>query len=131
MANMISLDVLRARLEALNQEKDALERLISIYEGQPVNDPLSSMSSSTNHHRSTPPSFSIRGRVVDSIIELIHKQGRQVSSREILENLEEKGISLGDTKNKPAMLAAMLSQETTKKSARLRKIARGVFDIKQ
>jgi repressor of nif and glnA expression len=73
----------------------------------------------------------VRGRVVDAIIELIHASGRQVTSKEILEHLEERGTSLGNTKNKPAMLAAMLSQETMKKSARLRKVARGVFDIKQ
>jgi hypothetical protein len=126
MATPILLEDLKARREALEQEKEALDRLIAIYEGSPV-----TTSSTPQAHRNAPTSFSVRGRVVDAIIELIHASGRQVSSKEILEHLEERGTSLGNTKNKPAMLAAMLSQETMKKSARLRKVARGVFDIKQ
>jgi hypothetical protein len=126
MASQLSLDDLKARLEVLSQEKEALERLIAVYEGNPI--PVSSIAATSL--RNPPTSFSVRGRVVDAIIELIHKQGRQVSNKEILEYLDDRGISLGDTKNKPAMLAAMLSQETAKKSARLRKVARGVFDIK-
>lgn len=126
MATQISLEALKARREAIEQEKEALDRLIAIYEGSPV-----PANSTPQAHRPAPPSFSVRGRVVDAIVELIHASGRQVSSKEILAHLEERGMSLGNTKNKPAMLAAMLSQETTKKSARLRKVARGVFDIKQ
>jgi len=125
MATPVLLEDLKARREAIEHEKDALDRLIAIYEGSPV-----PANSTPQAHRPAPTSFSVRGRVVDAIIELIHASGRQVSSKEILAYLEERGISLGDTKNKSAMLAAMLSQETTKKSARLRKIARGVFDIK-
>jgi len=79
----------------------------------------------------TASSYSIRGRVVDAIIELIHSVGKQVGNKEILAYLNERKISLGDTKNKQAMLAAILSQETKKKSARLRKVARGIYDIKQ
>ncbi|MGD8306638.1 MAG: hypothetical protein PVF17_08290 [Ignavibacteria bacterium] len=121
----ISINDLKLRLEALEKEREHLLALIAIYEGQPIED-----NSSKNQFKSTPTSFSVAGRVVDSIIELIHNKSRQVSSKEILDYLEEKGVSLGDTKNKPATLAAILSQEVKKKGARLKKVARGVFDIK-
>jgi hypothetical protein len=122
----ISIDDLRTRLEALEKEREYLMGLISIYEGEPIEN-----NSSSTSHKITPTSFSVAGRVVDSIIELIHSKGRQVSSKEILAYLDQKGVSLGDTKNKPASLAAILSAEMKKKSVRLKKVARGVFDIKK
>ena len=128
MNNQISLESLKVRLEAINKERDALLTLIAVYEGQPIQEHDERLQHIVN---SSPTSFTVRGRVVDAIIELIHKVGRQVTSKEVLEHLEEGGVSLGNTKNKQAMLAAMLSQEVVKKSARLRKVARGVFDIKQ
>ncbi|MBI1806794.1 MAG: hypothetical protein HYR76_07075 [Ignavibacteria bacterium] len=128
MANMISLEDLKARLESLKQEEEALERLIAVYEGQPIDN----SSIPKVPYKSITTSFSVAGRLVDSIVELIHQKGRQVSSKEILEYINEKGVSLGDTKNKPGTLAAILSQEVAKKgTARLRKVARGVFDLKQ
>ena len=122
----ISTEDLKSRLEALDKERDAILALIAIYDGEPIEN----NSASSTQHRITPTSFSVAGRVVDSIIELIHAKGRQVSSKEILVYLEQKGVSLGDTKNKPASLAAILSAEMQKKSVRLRKVARGVFDLK-
>ena len=116
------LESLEARLKELDEERDAIEKLIAIWRGQPAHSKLSSTITAT--------SYSVRGRVVDAIIELIHKMGKQVGNKEILEHLAERGISLGDTKNKEASLAAILSQEVKKKSARLRKVARGVYDIK-
>lgn len=122
----ISVEVLKERLAELDKEREALSNLIALYEGEPIEN----NSSPQSQHRITPTSFSVAGRVVDSIIELIHTKGRQVSSKEILEYLEQKGVSLGDTKNKPASLAAILSAEMKKKSGRLRKVARGIFDLK-
>lgn len=49
---------------------------------------------------------------------------------EILAYVDEKKLSLGDTKNREASLAAILSQEIVKKSARLRRVERGVYDLK-
>jgi|GEM_PF-2537545 len=125
--NQISLESLKARLAAIEKERDAILAVIAVYAEQPLED---SNAYTPVTVRLQPISFSVRGRVVDGIIELIHRVGRQVTNKEILDHLEEKGISLGDTKNKQAMLAAMLSQEVIKKSARLKKVARGVFDIK-
>ena len=128
MTSPISLEDLKARLETLKQEQEALERLIAVYEGQPVQSPSESRFPPLHH---SVKSFSVSGRIVDAVIELIHKTGRQVGNKEILEYIEERGISLGDTQNKQATLAAVLSQEVAKKSARLRKVARGVFDVRQ
>lgn len=122
----ISIEDLRERLEALERERELLTSLIAIYEGQPVEN-----NSNKAQYKPTPTSFSIAGRVVDYVIELIHIKGRQVNSKEALEYLEEKGVSLGDTKNKPASLAAILSAEIKKRNGRLRKVTRGVFDIKK
>lgn len=116
-------EMLKARLRELEEEKKAIENLLGIWEGRKIAEKLPP--------KVTAASYSTRGRVVDAIIELIHTLGKQVGNKEILSYLEERGISLGDTKNKQAMLAAMLSQEIRKKSARLRKIARGVYDLKQ
>lgn len=120
------LEELKKRLEIIDREREAIVNLIAVYEGNPNEDYVKN-----KIVKSTPTSFSVRGRVVDSIIELIHKYGRQVSNKEIMDYLDQKGVSLGDTKNKQASLAAILSAETKKKSARLRKITRGVFDIKK
>lgn len=120
------LEELKKQLEILEKEREAILNLVSLYEGNTVE-----TYSSNTLPKTTPTSYSFRGRVVDAIIEFIHKTGRQVNSKEILDYLEQKGISLGNTKNKQASLAAILSAEIQKKSARLRKVARGVFDIKK
>jgi hypothetical protein len=120
------IDVLEARLNELNEERDALLRLISIWKGQPTSNIGATLVQPKNNN----PSNSIRGRVVDATIELIHKLGRQVSNEEILVLVKDKGLSLGDTKNEQTTIAAILSQEIAKKSARLKRIARGMYDIK-
>lgn len=119
------IDNLKKRLEIIDKEREMILSLISFYEGNPSENNLSQ-----NNFKVTSTSHSVRGRVVDFTIELIHKNGRQVTNREILEYLEKKGVSLGNTKNKQTSLAAILSAEIKKKSARLRKITRGVFDLK-
>jgi hypothetical protein len=114
------LQTLEAKLKQLDEQREALLKLIAFEHGEKIST------------RTSPPvtSSSISGRVVSAIIELIHKNGRQVRTEEILAYIEEKKLSLGDTKNKEASLAAILSQEVTKKSARLRRVERGVYDIK-
>jgi hypothetical protein len=118
-----SLEVLEKRLQEIEEEKEAILKLISIWKGQPVQ--------TTATPKITATSYSITGRVVDATVELIHKLGKQVGNQEILDYVNEKGISLGNAKNKKAMLSALLSQEIRKKSgARLRSVARGVYDLK-
>lgn len=129
----ITLEMLEIQRRELQKEVDRIQKelkltedMIAVRKGQ---------SPKSGGHQGIPlkvtaTSYSVRGRVVDAAIELIHNLGKQVGNKEILESLNERGISLGGTKNKPAMLAAILSQEIKKKSARLKKVARGVYDIK-
>jgi hypothetical protein len=67
---------------------------------------------------------------VDAAIELVYKIGRHVTNEEVLVFVEEKKISLGNTADKAHAIGAILSQECEKKSARLKRVARGVYDIK-
>lgn len=116
---------LEKEIERLQDELNLTEEMIAGREGRPTEINEASLP------KITAKSYSVTGRVVDATIELIHKVKKQVGNKEILDYLEEKGVSLGDTKNKQAMLAAILSQEVRKKSARLKKVTRGVYDIKQ
>jgi uncharacterized protein YjbK len=120
----ITVEMLEARRKELQEELELLDKMLAIRKGHSIDTPAFAQ-------KITAKSYSVRGRVVDAAIELIHNSGRQVGNQEILDYLEKKGISLGDTKNKKAMLAAILSQEVRKKTAKLRKVARGIFDIKQ
>src|SRR5260221_4742395 len=83
-------------VERLQMELKLMEDLIALRKGHLKDNP-------------TPPkvtsgSYSVRGRVVDATIELIMNLGKQVGNKEILEYLNDRGISLGGTRNKPAML---------------------------
>jgi hypothetical protein len=117
-------EFLKERLKQIDEEREAILKLLSIWSGELQKAGVRAVPKITSD------SYSIRGRVVDATIELIHKLGKQVGNQEILINLDERGISLGDTKNKQANLNAILSAETKKKSGRLKKVARGVYDIK-
>jgi hypothetical protein len=115
------LQALEEKLKQLDEQREALLKLIAFEGGDvAVNRPSKNITSTS----------SISGRIVNAVIELIHKNGRQVRTEEILACIEEKKLSLGDTKNKEASLAAILSQEVAKKSARLRRVERGVYDLK-
>lgn len=115
---------LQKDLERVQREIKLTEEMIAIRKGQPVS------THPEEGQRITATSYSIRGRVVDATIDLIRNSGKQVGNKEILEYLGKRGISLGDTKHKQSMLNAILSQEVKKKTARLKKVARGVYDIK-
>lgn len=128
MKNVIDLETLEAQLKQLDFERDLLLKYIAFRKEQ-----LNGQQHE-NAHSHTPvetTSYSVRGRVVDATIELIHKLRRQVTNSEILNHLAENNISLGNAKNKQTVLAAMLSQELKKKNPRLKKVARGTFDIKR
>jgi DNA replication protein DnaD len=125
MSQPTYLEVLDEKLKQVEEQREALLKLIALEKGH---------STRTNQTIQTVAplltSSSVRGRIVDAIIEMIHARGRQVRSEEILAYIEEKQLSLGNTKNKDATLAAILSQEIAKKSARLRRVERGVYDLK-
>lgn len=115
---------LQKRLAQLDQEREAILKLLEVW-GDP------DASTSLSLPKATAQSFSVGGRIVDAVAELIHKTGRPVKNSEILEYLKEKQLPLGNSKNPERMLAAILSNETKKKDARLKKAARGYYEIRQ
>ncbi|MGA9117614.1 MAG: hypothetical protein WB626_12645 [Bacteroidota bacterium] len=128
MCATLSTEVLEARLTEIERERELLLQLIAIRKGESGGE-TGALAVSVSPPR--PGSNTIRGRVVDATIELIHRMGRHVTNEEVLKfAVEEKGISLGDNKDKARALGAILSQECDKKSARLKRAARGVYDLK-
>ena len=121
MIEGITLQQLEAELKRLDAQRDLLQRYIALKKGESIK------SAST-----VPASQSsgIRGRIIDAVVELIHKNGRQVTNKEILAYVEEKQLSLGNMKNRVTGLGAILSQESKKNSARIKQVTRGVYDIK-
>jgi hypothetical protein len=124
MADPITLEALEARLQQIDAERSLLLQMIALRKGEP------STGNSLPVSISKSGSASVRGRVIDAVIELIHKVGRQVTNKEILAFIEEKQLSLGNVKNRTTGLGAILSQECAKSSARIRQVARGVYDVK-
>ncbi len=125
-----TVEVLKEFLKDLDARREALIKTIEMLEGD-IKDftlPLTGTPVKVTKVSSSP--YSIQGRVVNATIELIHKLGRQATNTEILNNLKEKNISLGEGKDKGAALASILFQEVSKKNGRLRKVARGVYDLK-
>ena len=119
-----SIQWIKTRLANLEKERVALLNLLEIYgEGGSIDLPIVP--------EGKPSSFSLSGRIVDAVIELVHKKGRPAKNSEIYEFLQKKGVPLGNADNPERMLSAILSNETKKKGARLRKAARGYFDIRQ
>jgi hypothetical protein len=117
------LEWVKARLEQLERERVALLSLLEVYGSSPTDMPVTA----GVHKRS----FSTGGRVVDAVIELIHRNGRPVKNSEIMEYLKEKDVPLGNTDNPERMLSAILSNECKKKEGRLKKAARGYYEIRQ
>lgn len=125
MENTSSIKWIKSRLAQLDKERTALLNLLEVYgdsEGSSISLPPS---------RKESGSFSISGRIVDAVIELIHKMGRPVKNSEIYEYLKEKQLPIGNTASPERMLSAILSNETKKKEARLKKAARGYYEIRQ
>jgi hypothetical protein len=120
------LGALKEKLLQIEEHRDALLKLIAIEEGY-----APESSSDGSSQVLLVATSSISGRIVNAIVELIHQKGRQVRTDEILSWIDEKQLSLGQTKNREASLAAILSQEIVKKTARLRRVERGVYDLKQ
>ncbi len=125
MSPTLSLASLEARLLELEKERELLVQLIAIQKGEMPKEGRAVLMSTPHTGSNT-----IRGRVVDATIELVHKSGRNVSNEEVLNFVEEKKISLGNATDKVRAVGAILSQECDKKSAKLKRVARGVYDIK-
>ncbi len=107
---------LRTQLQALEEKHNALASLV-----------MRAMRPVTNVSLSSP--YSLQGKVVGGAIELCISHGGPATSKDILTFLEhEKGIDLG--RRKRALLAAILGQEVKKKSARLQRVARGMYNIR-
>src|SRR5437879_9701173 len=114
MPTALSVESLEARLIEIEKERELLLQLIAIHKGEaPKEGRTVSMSSPR------PGSNTIRGRVVDAAIELVHMMSRNVSNEEVLEFVQKKGISLGTTTDEVRTIAAILSKECSKKSAKL------------
>ena len=120
----ITLQQLEAELRRLDAQRELVLQYIALKKGE-------SMKSSAHIVSTSSGSVSIRGRVIDAVVELVQKYGRQVTNKEILAYVsEEKQLSLGNMKNKVSGLGAILNQESKKKTARIKQVSRGVWDAK-
>jgi hypothetical protein len=120
----ISLQQLEAELKRLDAQREIVLRYIALKKGESPRPSAHIVSGGSG-------SASVRGRVIDAVVELVQKNGRQVTNKEILAYvIEDKQLSLGNVKNKVTGLGAMLSQECAKKTARIRQVSRGVYDLK-
>lgn len=108
------------------EEFDSIERAINILRGQQESAPLVSQAPGGP----TPPASSLQGLVINAVVDLIHKRGRQVSNDEIINYLEEKQISLGSSKNKRGALASMLFKESNKSDGKIKQVERGKYYLK-
>lgn len=121
----ITLQQLEAELKRLDAQRELVMRYIALKKGENPKSMSHAVSLGSG-------SASVRGRVIDAVVELVEKTGRQVTNKEILAYVtEEKQLSLGNVKNKVTGLGAMLSQECAKTNARIRQVSRGVYDIKK
>jgi len=119
------IEVLKARLQKLDKEREAILNLLAVWGESPE-----VSESSTSVVQPTNKSYTIRGRIVDAVIELIHTKHKAVTNDEIAQYVEQKGLTLGNTSDKVKALGVILSQECEKKSARIKRVARGTYDIK-
>lgn len=87
-----SIQWIKTRLANLEKERVALLNLLEIYgEGGSIDLPIVP--------EGKPSSFSLSGRIVDAVIELVHKKGRPAKNSEIYEFLQKKGVPLGNADN--------------------------------
>lgn len=119
-----SVEWIKTRLAQLDKERTALMNLLEVYSGEALD---ISVIPGTPRKRS----FTTGGRVVDATIELIHRNGKPVKNAEIMEYIKEKDVPLGNTENRDQMLSAILSNECKKPNGRLKKAARGYYEIRQ
>ena len=121
----ITVQQLEAEKRRLEAEIKALSDLIAVKSGGNAKSGVKHFSPQVSE------STSIRGRVIDAVVELVEKNGRQVTNKEIMTYvIEVKQLSLGNMKNKVTGLGAILSQESQKKNGRIKQVSRGVWDKK-
>ena len=126
METTINIASLKERLAKIEEERGAILKLLEIW-GEVS--PVIGLSGSPETKKPL-QSNTISGRVVDATIELIHSLGRQATNKEILEYVEKRGLSLGETADKQRNLSAILSNDVKKPNGRLKSVARGVYDIR-
>lgn len=122
MENTNTVEWVKARLAHLDKERNALLSLLEVYGEKGIG--VTGITPQTR-------SFSTGGRVIDAVVELIHKNGKPVKNAEVMEYLKEKDVPLGKSANPDRMLSAILSNECKKKDGRIRQAARGYYDLKQ
>ena len=120
------VEMLQERLAKIEEEKSTILKLLDIW-----GEKRGALSLPFKDEIKSSQSFSISGRIIDAVVELIHKTGRPVKNSEIMEYMKEKQLPIGNAENPERMLAAILYNETKKKDARLKKAARGYFEIRQ
>ena len=125
MIEGITVQQVVAELKKLDAEREVLLKLLAMKKGESMKPEHGPTHSEVSH------SSSVRGRVIDAVVELVHKSGRQVTNKEIMAYvIEEKQLSLGNVKNKVTGLGAILSQESKKTTGRIKQVSRGVYDLK-
>ncbi len=125
-------DWMESRLKELDAERDALMTLVSIYKEKTAAPVVSKAKVKVKRIRTRgrKRGVSITRSVTDAAVELIKKTGKSVKIQDIYNELENKKISLGKSKNKKAFLAVIIAQELKKKDSLLKKVKRGVYNIK-
>lgn len=122
------LDWIESRLKQLDEEREALNTLVSIYKEKTVSPVVPK--AKRIRTRGKKRGVSITRMVTDAAVELIKKTGKPVKILDIYNELESKKISLGKSKNKKAFLSVIIAQELKKKDSLLKKVKRGVYNIK-
>jgi hypothetical protein len=123
MQEGITVQQLESELKKLDAQRDLLVKYIALKKGEVVKgDHVPAVQASGGS--------SVRGRIIDAVVELIHKNGRQVTNKEIMAYIEEKQLSLGNVKNRVTGLGAILNQESKKTTGRIKQVTRGTWDLK-
>ena len=89
MATQEQIEVLKTRLQKLEEERRAIQNLLDVWLDTPDRVPAEAGKSESIQQPNK--SYSIRGRIVDAVIELIHSKGRAVTNEEILQYVDGAG----------------------------------------
>lgn len=116
---------LKKRLSEIDEERRKIMQELG--ENIPFNFPLYGESGLGVPTSMISSPFSLQGRVTRATIQLIKKLKRPAASTEILNFVLEQGIDLRN--NPPMLLAAILGQEVRKTHTKLKRVARGLYDV--
>lgn len=123
MRKRVSLPALKSRLNALNEEREALSRLISLYETQRA---------AKNRIVGKKRTFSqLHDSVVKVAIQLAHQTGEPVPNRDVSAHAVRTGILHNDPGKNKALISYFLHKEAEYRDGRLKKVGRGLFDVRK